>query len=154
MSLRSTLAFILVPTALALIPGPALAQISLEPTGEHRGELGLSWRSEAPYTRGADGLRPVNPPVVSAVVPCSPAHLAGLEPGDVLLRINGRDARDGTPFPEAAPGTRYTIAFRRGETVREVSLTIGPARPDALAPVEERPLGAPADWGCGESEST
>lgn len=116
------------------------------------GELGLSWRKDGPLNPSADGrIRAELHPRVTAITPCSPAHLAGLEVGDILLRVDGRDTREGAPFPHAAPGTRYTIEFRRDGETRKVELVVGPQRPDPPQPVERRPVGPPSDWGC-ESE--
>ena len=87
-------------------------------------------------------------PVVRSVMPCSPAHYAGLEPGDLLLRINGRDGRENGPF-QGGEGTVYrvdvdrggkqfTVTFRR---VRRPEVTLHP-------PVMTNPLGRPSDWKC------
>jgi C-terminal processing protease CtpA/Prc len=57
-------------------------------------------------------------PVVHAVAQGSPAARVGILPGDVLLFVNGIDARDPrTLFGE--PGKVFTIRIRRGSAVRE-----------------------------------
>ncbi|HEX8319780.1 PDZ domain-containing protein [Longimicrobium sp.] len=60
-------------------------------------------------------------PVVYAVAEGSPAARVGILPGDVLLLVNGTDARDPrTLFGE--PGRVFTIRIRRGAAVREFVL--------------------------------
>lgn len=133
---------------LAPLAAPAAAQwVSVE--GTAAGELGISWSLEGPVEQEEEGrLRPQTHPRIRSVTPCSPAHRAGLEPGDVLLEVNGRDVRSGAPFPASEPGTRYVVRFSRADEVDRTTLTIGPPRSDAPEPVEEAPLGDPSEWGC------
>ncbi|HEY0024701.1 MAG TPA: PDZ domain-containing protein [Longimicrobium sp.] len=70
-------------------------------------------------------------PVVHAVTQGSPAARVGILPGDVLLLVNGTDARDPrTLFGE--PGKVFTIRIRRGSSVREFVLA-SIRRPNAPA---------------------
>jgi S1-C subfamily serine protease len=66
-------------------------------------------------------------PVISAVLPGTPAHRAGLEAGDQILEIGGRDAREEGALRVQA-GVRYTYRIRRGQEEREVTL-VAAARP-------------------------
>jgi C-terminal processing protease CtpA/Prc len=60
-------------------------------------------------------------PVVHAVAQGSPAARVGILPGDVLLLVNGTDARDPrTLFGE--PGKVFTVQIRRGSAIREFVL--------------------------------
>jgi S1-C subfamily serine protease len=61
-------------------------------------------------------------PAVATVDAGSPAHRVGIRRGDVVLLVNGSDARD----PETllgAPGTTYVFRIRRGGEVREYTVT-------------------------------
>lgn len=137
----------------ALVAAPATAQsYSVESTA--KGELGMSWGVEGPFEpppSGSDeeGLDPRVRPTVLRVTPCSPAHEAGLRPGDLLVRVNGRDVREGPPFPKSEPGTRYRIEYRRDGRSRETILVVGPRRADPPEPVSEDSLPPPSEWGCG-----
>lgn len=88
-------------------------------------------------------------PRVSRIRPCSPAHLAGLQPGDELLSVNGRDTRHGAPFPPGSEGTWYTVSVQRqGTEVLTLRLQLAKRPPEVLEPVSEAPIGSPADWNC------
>lgn len=78
-------------------------------------------------------------PYVHTVVPGSNAERAGIQVGDTILTINGRDARDGQLFPVREAGTRYLMRVRRGREEVELNFTfpVIPARtatPAAAAP--------------------
>ncbi|MYI07617.1 MAG: hypothetical protein F4059_09955 [Gemmatimonadetes bacterium] len=84
-------------------------------------------------------------PVLREIIRCTPAHYAGLRDGDVLLAVNGRDAREDIPaevtfrgnppyfgppggeatvraVPPGEPGTEYVLAIERDGAVMEVTV--------------------------------
>ena len=86
-------------------------------------------------------------PVVRAVFPCSPAHFAGLEPGDLLVTVNGQDARTPTAY-QGPLGTEYEIVVDRAGERLNVKL-VRARRPKATGePVAIAPIGSLADWEC------
>lgn len=65
--------------------------------------------------------RAPEPPLVAEVESGSPAAKAGLLVGDVLVSVDGRDARErGLLFPGAVPGKSYTLRVIRGGAEREI----------------------------------
>lgn len=88
-------------------------------------------------------------PPVDGVVPCSPAHWAGIEPTDVILSVGDRDAREPPLFPvDSDPTTTYDLRIRRGETVLSTELRLT-ALPDSVpTAVFETPMGPVNDWDC------
>ena len=132
-------------------PGVASAQLQVEVAREtdRLGELGMSWQFDGPFNLSDDGARrATSPPSVSSITPCSPAHRAGLEPGDILLKVNGRDGTAGRLFPNGAPGTPYHLEVQRGTERWTVLLEVGPSRENALQPVTAAPVGTMQEWGC------
>jgi S1-C subfamily serine protease len=63
---------------------------------------------------GAAGLETVDYPVVDAVRAGSPAERVGLRADDVILAIDGRDAREPRMFRDLTPGRKYLLHVRRG----------------------------------------
>lgn len=100
-------------------------------------------------------------PTVAEVVPGSPAERAGLQPGDVLLAIDGTTMPNVPAFAEAirkySAGDRIKLAVRRNGQLTEIPVTLGkrfdeaekpkPAMGDAPAktkPAETKPPEAKA----------
>lgn len=65
-------------------------------------------------------------PVVRMVTPGSPAARVGIRAGDVILSVNGVDARDPRTLI-APPGTTFTLRVRRGNAVHEFVFVGAPA---------------------------
>jgi membrane-associated protease RseP (regulator of RpoE activity) len=75
-------------------------------------------------------------PFVHVVVPGSNAARAGIQVGDTILTINGRDARQGKLFPVQVAGTRYLLRVRRGREELELTYIFPVIPPRAARPAE------------------
>lgn len=80
---------------------------------------------------GSDGATNALPasedpyPEIVTVFPCSPADEVGLRPGDLIILVNGRDAR-GSPariWRTPAPGVVQELRIRRGTETFDTRLT-------------------------------
>lgn len=70
------------------------------------------------------------PPVVGEVEEGSPAQVAGILPGDVLVSVNGKQAtswRDALVETSVSPDRKISVVYRRGGVETTVSLTPRPA---------------------------
>lgn len=64
-------------------------------------------------------------PVIEAVEPHSPAYRAGVEAGDLLLTLGGRDLRVGIePLTLLHPGTKLPIRVKRDKETVNLTLTV------------------------------
>lgn len=77
------------------------------------------------------GIRWKEPPEVEGVYCGSPAHEAGLRPGDVILTVNGGDARDPGLLKAERAGMEFRLVVRRnGENIQFVVESV-PRPPEA-----------------------
>lgn len=96
--------------------------------GTYLGYAGLRLGSE--QVKVADlGFRPlmsfIGPVVVDSVTPGTSAQAAGLEPGDVLLKMNGRELTWLPRQAEMRPGQRVRLTVRRDTQVFRVAFRLG-----------------------------
>lgn len=97
-----------------------------------RGWLGIEARQLSDEAATSLGLRRSRAMVVTGLYPGGPGHRAGLETGDVLVKINGREIIDGrrviNMIANARPGSKLDFeVLRRGQSLR------------VTAEVDERP---------------
>ncbi|SOC55446.1 serine protease DegS [Chromohalobacter canadensis] len=99
-----------------------------------RGWLGIDVQAMTPDLASSFGLKTLTGVVIASVVPDGPGDKADLQPGDVLMSINGEpivDAREAmADIAEIAPGTKLPITIVRDGEKREITLTAG-ERPEA-----------------------
>lgn len=66
---------------------------------------------------------------VQTVSPGGPAEKAGIQPGDVVIALNGKPVRDGDDLvgrvADMAPGTTADVTVLREDTKKDFKLTIG-----------------------------
>src|SRR5579863_8376246 len=102
----------------------------LQTTGHvTRGTIGVVIQ---PVTQGlADsfGLPQPQGALVSTVEKGGPAEKAGVEPGDVILKLNGTALKDSTELPvqiaSVSPGTSVDLEIWRNHATRTVSVKLG-----------------------------
>jgi serine protease Do len=114
------------------IPIDVAMQVSnqLQTTGHvTRGKIGVVIQ---PVTQGlADsfGLPQPEGALVSSLEKGGPAEKAGVEPGDVILQLNGTPLKDSNELPALvagiAPGTSVTLQIWRNHATKDVSVTLG-----------------------------
>jgi hypothetical protein len=90
---------------------------------------GFAWNVEPITVTAGQPLprRTQRYPVVARVIAGSNAERAGLMVGDVIVRSNGRDARELPLLPQRRPGAEYTLRIRRGTGEHDVHVVLGPA---------------------------
>ena len=102
-----------------------------------RGRLGVSIQEVTQALADSFGLKTVQGALVSAVEKDSPADHAGLEPGDVIVKFNGRDINRSSDLPaqvaSMAPGTAAKLDVLRKGTPKTLTVTVGEMKGTNLA---------------------
>jgi serine protease Do len=119
----------------------------LRATGKvQRGRLGVQIDQVSKEVAESLGLSKTQGALVRGVEQGSPAEKAGLEPGDIILKFEGKTIEKSADLPRVVgntkPGTRSTIqVWRRGST-KEMHITEGEFQADKpvkKASIEEKP---------------
>ena len=119
----------------------------LRTTGRvQRGRLGVQIDQVSKEVAESLGLTKTQGALVRGVEQGSPAEKAGLEPGDIILKFDGKPIEKSSDLPRMVgntkPGTKSTIqVWRRGSLV-DKQITVGEFEPEApakkaVAPVEK-----------------
>ncbi|QYY30543.1 MULTISPECIES: DegQ family serine endoprotease [Cupriavidus] len=89
------------------------------------------------------GLGRARGALVGSVEPGGPAEKAGIEPGDIILKFNGREIEKASDLPrmvgDTKPGTRVPIQLWRKGATRDVSITVTELEPEARAKARNAP---------------
>ena len=109
-----------------------------------RGRIGVQIGQVSKDVAESIGLGQPRGALVNGVEPNSPAAKAGLEPGDIILRFDGREIEKSSDLPRIVgntrPGNRSNLTvFRRGNQ-RDLVITVAelePERGDRRASVPE-----------------
>jgi serine protease Do len=102
----------------------------LQSTGHvARGKLGVVIQGVTQGLADSFGLPQPEGALVSSVEKGGPSEKAGVEPGDVILKLNGNVLKDSSELPVAvaslAPGTDVTLEIWRNHASREVTVKLG-----------------------------
>src|SRR5579863_2539200 len=93
-----------------------------------RGKLGVTIQSVDQGLADSFGLPQPEGALVSSVEKNGAAARAGIEPGDVILKLNGQTVSDSNELPaeiaELAPGTAVKLEVWRQHTTREVDVKL------------------------------
>ncbi len=85
--------------------------------------------------------------LVGSVEKGGPADKAGIEPGDVIVKVDGRDVHGSADLPRVIsairPGTKITITVWRKNATRDVAVTVSELKDDNEAP-QRRSGGGPS----------
>jgi serine protease Do len=93
------------------------------------GRMGVSIQEVTREMAEAFGLPKAGGALVNSIEPNGPAARAGIEPGDVILRFDGKPVTNSSDLPRMVglmkPGTRAQVELWRKGQMRSVSVTIG-----------------------------
>ncbi|BCF96028.1 serine protease [Paraburkholderia sp. PGU19] len=94
-----------------------------------RGRLGVAVQSVNQTLADSFGMKKPQGALVSSVDPGGPAAKGGLQPGDVILSVNGVDVADSSALPSQIagikPGTQADVQVWRDKSTKDLKVTIG-----------------------------
>jgi serine protease Do len=102
----------------------------LQTTGHvSRGKLGVVIQGVSQGLADSFGLQRPEGALVSSVEKGGPAERAGIEAGDVILKMNGQAVKDSNELPveiaSLAPGTSVNLEIWRNHETRDISVKLG-----------------------------
>ena len=110
----------------------------LESGKVQRGFLGISTQDLTPILAEAFGLNQNKGAVITSVDDDSPAGKAGLQPGDILLKINGRDVKNASDvrnrFGLLAVGEQVVFDILRGGQSKKITTTVTVEKEEVSSP--------------------
>ncbi len=101
-----------IPVVVEAMPEEQAAQGGSKQGGKKRAAHGLSLKQLTPDVAESLRIRARQGVVVQQIVRGSPAFLAGIEPGDVIVKVNGRVATTPEAFDELAKVLSDGVALR------------------------------------------
>ncbi len=111
-----------------------------------RGKIGVQIQEVSKETAEAFGLPKASGALVNSVEKGGPAEKGGVEAGDIILKVDGRDVASSVELPRIVtavrPGNKVTLTVWRKGATRELGVTVAELKDDAGAAQQRR--GAPA----------
>ncbi|MDR3322853.1 MAG: DegQ family serine endoprotease [Zoogloeaceae bacterium] len=122
-------------------------QNQLRATGKvSRGRMGVVIQEVTRELAESFGLEKAAGALVNAVEKGGPAEQAGIEPGDVILRFNGKPFASSAELPRLVaatrPGAKATVQIWRKGSARNVTLTVGEIPEEQTAEQSRKPPAA------------
>jgi len=126
-----------------------------------RGRIGVVIQPVTKELADGFGLSKPQGALVNSVEKGGPADKAGVEPGDVILRFDGKAVGASEDLPRIVgstkPGSKVTMQVWRGKTARDVQVVIAEMLDDKAARQARRgkpPAATPSQYGLALSDLT
>ena len=111
------------------------------------GRMGVSIQEVTREVAESFGLNKAGGALVNSIEPNGPAARAGIEPGDVILRFDGKPVTTSSDLPRMVgpmkPGTRAQVELWRKGQMRTLTVTIGEFQDEKVA--STKPASRPAE---------
>ncbi len=119
-----------------------------------RGRIGVGIGEVTKEVADALGLTRAAGALIRSIEPGSPAEKGGLEPGDILLRFDGRPIEKSSDLPRIVgntrPGSKVTAQVWRKGANRDLTIAVAEMEQDRVASAATKsapaPAPAPANW--------
>jgi S1-C subfamily serine protease len=125
MNFRLSAATIRLVAVLSFAASPVAAQQTVSAPATRPNNLGFSYGWSGGIAVERDGRVTMRThPRVSTVRRRTGAAAAGLQAGDVIVSVDGRDARDPAALRDIRPGHSVTLLVRRGRRERRIVVRV------------------------------
>jgi serine protease Do len=118
-----------------------------------RGRIGVTIQEVSQPLADSFGLKKPDGALVSSVEKGSPAEKAGIEPGDVILAINGKNVGRSIDLSsnvaDLKPGAKAQLQVWRKGAPRDISVTVGEMKPEKVASAKSGDSGGSGRLGVG-----
>ena len=107
-----------------------------------RGRIGVQIQELTKESAEAFGLKQPNGALVNGVEKDGPSAKAGIETGDVILKVDGREVRSSNELPRIItgirPGTKVNLTLWRKGSTKEIPVVIAEIKDDQAAATPRR----------------
>ncbi len=114
-----------------------------------RGRIGVGIQEVTKDVAESLNLKQSGGALVGSVEKGGPAEKAGIEPGDVITKVDGREVHSSTDLPRIIsairPGSKTTISVLRKNAPRDFSVTVAELKEDAETPSRRGGSPSPKD---------
>ena len=105
-----------------------------------RGYLGVEIQPVGPDIAEALGLKKAEGAIVDRAMPGTPAAEAGIQPGDIIIKVNGQDVRDAGDLTREIggmkPGEKIQLSYLRNGAEQTADVTLAPQKNEKVASSE------------------
>jgi serine protease Do len=114
-----------------------------------RGRIGVQIQELTKESAEAFGLKQASGALVNGVEKDGPSAKAGVESGDIILKVDGRDVRSSNDLPRIItairPGTKITLTVWRKGVQKDIAVTVVEMKEDAAAAQPRKGSPAPKE---------
>ena len=114
-----------------------------------RGRIGVQIQELTKESAEAFGLKQPNGALVNNVEKDGPSAKAGVEQGDIILKVDGREVRSSNDLPRIItairPGTKIALTIWRKGAQRDVAVTVAEMKEDTATQPPRRSQQAPKE---------
>ena len=114
-----------------------------------RGRIGVQIQELTKESADAFGLKQASGALVNGVEKDGPSAKAGVEAGDIILKVDGRDVRSSNELPriitQIRPGTKITLTVWRKGTQKDIPVTVAEMREDVATAQPRRQQPSPKE---------
>jgi serine protease Do len=100
-----------------------------------RGRIGVQIQEVTKESADSFGLKAASGALVNSVEKGGPAEKAGVEPGDIILKVDGREVSNSNTLPriitQVRPGTKVTLTVWRAGAQRDIAVTVAEMKEEA-----------------------